>query len=288
LVLFGVSAHLVHAVWINRPQRPFHYLARYLREFVTLERLLGAAIVLALLPLHSIAFIFFKLMIPVIRPFSWDERLAAWDQALHFGWHPWQLLQFDAPLVTRLIDATYLMVFGVMAVLLGWYIFCDAGSPRRRQFLWTYLLSWFLLGNVAATLFSSAGPCYYEHVVPGSNPFAPLMANLSEIDQTHQLHAVFLQDLLWSEYTKEGISYGQGISAMPSMHVAIAALLVIATWDLNRWIGLLMLAGATLIMIGSVHLGWHYAIDGYAAAIGVWLIWRVVGAIFDSAQLDCG
>jgi hypothetical protein len=72
------------------------------------------------------------------------------------------------------------------------------------------------------------------------------------------------------------------------MHVAIAALLVIATWDLNRWIGLFMLAGAMLIMVGSVHLGWHYAIDGYAAAIGVWLIWRVTGAIFGSAQVDCG
>jgi hypothetical protein len=145
-------------------------------------------------------------------------------------------------------------------------------------------LSWFLLGNVAATLLSSAGPCYYGHVVPGSNPYAPLMASLGEIDQTHKLHAVFLQDFLWSEYTEEGLSYGQSISAMPSMHVAIAALLVIATWDLNRWIGLVMLAGAMLIMVGPVHLGWHYAIDGYAAAVGVWLIWRVSGWVGGSSR----
>ncbi|HET9396791.1 MAG TPA: hypothetical protein VFO36_12100 [Nitrospiraceae bacterium] len=34
---------------------------------------------------------------------------------------------------------------------------------------------------------------------------------------------------------------------------------------------------AIAIMIGSVHLGWHYAIDGYAGAIGSILIWWMVG-----------
>ena len=277
LVLFGIAAHVVQAVWLERPHRPFQYLAGYAREFLTLERLLGAAIVLALLPLHSVAFMFFKIMIPLIRPFTWDEKFAAWDQALHFGRQPWEYLQFNTPFVTWLIDASYLTVFGVMAALLGWYIFCDPNSKRRQQFLWTYLLSWYLLGNVAAIAFSSAGPCYYVHLVPGTSPFAPLMASLSETNQTYPLHAVFLQEFLWNEYLEDGLSYGQSISAMPSMHVAIAALLVIATWNLNRWIGLVMLANAILILVGSVHLGWHYAVDGYAGAIGTWLIWRGCG-----------
>jgi hypothetical protein len=225
-------------------------------------------------------------MIPMIRPFSWDEQFAAWDRVLHVGRHPWELLQFNAPLVTWLIDASYLMVFAAMAVLLGWYIFCEPAWRRRQQFLWTYLLSWFLLGNVAATLLSSAGPCYYAHIVPGPDPFAPLMVSLKEIDQTYKLHAVFLQEFLWREYTKEGISYGQSISAMPSMHVAIAALLVIATWNLNRAIGFVMLAGAILILVGSVHLGWHYAIDGYVAALGVWLIWWSCGWMVGSTQAE--
>ena len=286
LVLFGLAAHVVGVLWSNRPPRPFHYLSQYSREFLALERLLGAAIVLILLPLHSIAFMFFKLIIPLIHPFSWDEQFAAWDQAIHFGRQPWEYLQFESPRVTQFIDIAYLTVFGLMAVLLGWYIFCDPNSKRRQQFLWTYLLSWFLIGNVAATLLSSAGPCFYTHVVPGSNPFAPLMTSLSEINEAHPLHCVFLQNFLWTEYLKEGLSYGQSISAMPSMHVAIAALLVIATWNLNRWIGLVMLANAILILVGSVHLGWHYALDGYAGAFGTWLIWRGCGWILGGDDDD--
>ena len=46
---------------------------------------------------------------------------------------------------------------------------------------------------------------------------------------------------------------GAGISAMPSLHVAMA---VFWTW------------------IGSFHLGWHYALDGLVSLIGVILIWR--------------
>ncbi len=32
-------------------------------------------------------------------------------------------------------------------------------------------------------------------------------------------------------------------------------------------------------MVGSVHLGWHYALDGYVGAAGAYAVWRAVGAL---------
>ncbi|MCZ6764391.1 MAG: PAP2 family protein, partial [Alphaproteobacteria bacterium] len=34
---------------------------------------------------------------------------------------------------------------------------------------------------------------------------------------------------------------------------------------------------AAAIMIGSVHLAWHYAIDGYLGALMAWGIWWLSG-----------
>jgi hypothetical protein len=36
---------------------------------------------------------------------------------------------------------------------------------------------------------------------------------------------------------------------------------------------------AVLILLGSVHLGWHYAVDGYAGALGAALLWHLVGRL---------
>jgi hypothetical protein len=41
-----------------------------------------------------------------------------------------------------------------------------------------------------------------------------------------------------------------------------------------------------MILVGSVHLGWHYAIDGYAAIIGTWAIWWIVGRLLERPSVS--
>jgi hypothetical protein len=44
-------------------------------------------------------------------------------------------------------------------------------------------------------------------------------------------------------------------------------------------LGIVFTVFALVILIGSVHLAWHYAVDGYAAVIAVGCLWVVVGAV---------
>lgn len=70
---------------------------------------------------------------------------------------------------------------------------------------------------------------------------------------------------------------GGGISAFPSLHVAIATLNAIYLW---RFGGLLRWAGAAflvVIQLGAVDLAWHYGIDGYASMLATPIIWVVAG-----------
>jgi hypothetical protein len=60
--------------------------------------------------------------------------------------------------------------------------------------------------------------------------------------------------------------------------VAIAVLFALAGWQASRAAGLALTAYALVVLIGSVHLGWHYAVDGYFAAAATVVIWIACGA----------
>ncbi|WP_348626143.1 phosphatase PAP2 family protein [Mesorhizobium sp. LNJC403B00] len=84
------------------------------------------------------------------------------------------------------------------------------------------------------------------------------------------------QDIVWSGYI--GATPGSlGISAFPSMHVAMAVLFALYATRRSRLAGLLMWAFAAIIMVGSVVLGWHYAVDGYASVLISIAIWKACG-----------
>lgn len=67
---------------------------------------------------------------------------------------------------------------------------------------------------------------------------------------------------------------GGNAMAMPSMHVGTSVLTALCAWTHARWVGWAMAVFALLIMLGSVQLGWHYAVDGYAGALIAWIAWR--------------
>jgi len=117
---------------------------------------------------------------------------------------------------------------------------------------------------------------YYERLVGTPSPYAAQSAYLEGV---HGLHAKRIQRSIWTWLqTHQYIPFGS-ISAMPSMHVAVATVMALTSWRQNRWLGAAGWLYVLLIFLGSVQLNWHYAVDGYVAVLGTWLIWRASGVL---------
>lgn len=277
--LFALCGYAIYVMLFIRPARLTRFLFTSLRQYLTRTRLLHALPVLLLFPIFASSFTIFKTAVPIIHPYAWDSRLAQWDLAIHGGTHPWVWLQAIAahPGITAVLNLTYHLWFFVMLAIFYWLAFTTNRPKLRAQFLLSFVISWIVLGTVLATVFSSVGPCFYGMLISGNDPYQPLMTYLHAADKVIPVLALDVQQMLWNGFKDSGSAPALGISAMPSMHVATATLLALLGWRINRPAGIALTLFALLIMIGSVHLGWHYALDGYVGAAGAYIVWRVVG-----------
>jgi hypothetical protein len=234
---------------------------------------LAAATCLLLALLLSVVAVW-KASIPLFSPWHWDPTFMALDRRLHGGVLPqdWTR-QWFGPTTTWFLDRMYYLWFRLLALFLVWQSF-RAPSPGRQRTLLALGLAYTLLGNLGAVLLSSGGPVYYGHLVGVPSPYAAHAAYLEAIPR---LRAIRIQGLIWTWLqTNQYIPFGS-ISAMPSMHVAVASVMALAAWERNRWLGLMGWGYALIIFLGSVHLNWHYAVDGYVAVVGTMLIWGLSG-----------
>ena len=134
------------------------------------------------------------------------------------------------------------------------------------------MLVWILVGNLLAGLFMSAGPAFYGEVTGDKLRFAGLLEFLAH-GASSPGSSAYCQAYLWTLNTIGQTGLGSGISAFPSVHVALATLNALFAREYSRRLGIVAFAYAALIEVSSVYLGWHYAIDGYAAAIATVLIY---------------
>ncbi|WP_119300655.1 phosphatase PAP2 family protein [Dongia deserti] len=269
-------------VMFERPHRPLTQLVRELRTtLATPQRMAHALPLLLGMLVFGGTFTVIKTSIPLLTSYNWDVTFEQWDLWLHGGLAPWQIIHplVGLPFVTKAIDEIYGSWFMVLSFIWVWQAFNQRDNRLRLQFFLTLMLGWIILGNIAATFLASAGPVYYGRISGLSDPFLPLTAYLNDANETYPIIALLAQQYLWDNFLMREFALGAGISAMPSMHVAIATLFALVCWRTKRWVGVLMTVYAMLIMIGSVHLGWHYAIDGYVGALGMIAIWWIVGAV---------
>jgi hypothetical protein len=161
--------------------------------------------------------------------------------------------------------------------------FARPGSRLALRYLLSYVLLWILLGTFVAYLLPASGPCFYQYFHPDADRFSQLTGLLAQQDQFLRAHglsglrAVEYQQQLLRDFHSSSLALGAGISAMPSLHNAMAVLFACAAYQADRRMGRLFAGYAVLIWIGSIHLGWHYAIDGIVAAVLTLGIWKLTG-----------
>lgn len=275
-----IAWHTYTTMIFVRPRRLTLYLYRDLRySYFTNERLVRG------LPLYFLTMIFvgaftsIKTLIPVINPFSWDPFFMKLDSLLHGGVAPWRLLQpvLGFPIVTYIINFVYNCWLIVIFCVFYWQLFQLSKPKLRIRFIYSFVLCWIVPGSMMAVPLAAAGPCFYSDIVPGGQAFQEQMAYLQRVDKIYPVWALDMQNTLLSYYKKEEVTYGAGITAMPSMHVSIAFLIVLLARYYHRCVRYAAYIFFAFIMIGSVHLAWHYAIDGYVSIIATAAIWWATG-----------
>ena len=279
-VFFLFLSYLVYVMLVRRPPRLIEFVVADLtRNWLSFERLLGGLVMILVLQVFFSAFTSMKALIPTMNPFAWDATFAEWDRFLHGGRDPWVLMQplLGYPPVTTIINFLYQCWLFILYGVLVWQAFSTRDQSLRLQFFLALLLVWALLGNLAASVFSSAGPVYFGRVTGLPDPFEPLMSYLRAANEASPVWALEIHDRLWSAYATDSDQLGKGISAMPSIHVATAVLFALVAWRASCALGIVFTAYAVAVMIGSVHLAWHYALDGYVSIVLTYLIWRVAG-----------
>jgi hypothetical protein len=247
--------------------------------------------ILKAMPLFISLFILLSLfsnmkgLISYYGTYSWDPFWAETDRKLHFGIDPWRLLQplLGYPRITQLINILYNFWFPILVFFLYWQLIVQKHPGLRMQFFFTFFFAWSINGTLLAILFASGGPCYFE-MMTGNRYFAEQMNYLQEVHRHYGLWSVSTQAMLQDMYKEDKIMIGAGISAMPSMHVATAFLFFLLTRELNKKVGWIFALYSLLIFLGSVHLGWHYAVDGYFSIITTWLYWKLSGMIVKKAN----
>lgn len=248
---------------------PTRYAIRVLKE-----RWHTLATVMVFFFIGLTAFTTYKSAIPAVVPYYADQWLADMDEWLH-GDPAWKLAhRFSSEIWSLFVLKCYDVVW--FAQWFGTILYVALWSNRvgRVRYLWAHALTLVTTGTILAAALSSVGPVFYDHFAEETR-FHGLKAAMGGIEHSYLVRGY--SDYLLTLYETGRSGFGGGISAMPSVHVALAVLNALFLSSLNRWSGAAGWPFAALIFYGSIYTGWHYAVDGYLAAAVALTMWWLTG-----------
>jgi hypothetical protein len=226
-------------------------------------RIVFAVLAVQLMGIQAACFASLKAAIPSVNPFWLDPYLMRFEAAL-FGKQPWQIAYSLFGPAAGFFDAAYTVWVPIQIVSI-FSLLLIKPSPEKSQAIISFMLAWLIIGVFAAAALSSAGPIFYDRLY-GTHDFAGLP--LAGAHNTARESA-----MLWASHKSGVLKVGSGISAMPSMHVALA--LWFALVLRKTFLRHIAWAYVPIVWIGSVLLGWHYVIDGLVGLLAMLAIWQL-------------
>jgi len=280
LLNVGVLAMVGHAIYLLVVENDLRLrrLLAFTFGLVSRHNLYTRILPVLLTSLFLGAFTSYKILIPKVNPFSYDTLFSNLDRMM-FGTDPWRLTHaLVGPVGTGIVDYVYMLWFPAFLIItILVCLFCD--MPLRKRYLFSFVGVWGLLGLVLATLLSSAGPCFLDLIGHGYQDRYADLIPLQDAPLANQAQAYLAYG-----FREGGMAIGKGISAMPSIHVSVAALYVLLARQCHRFLFGLALVFYGFILFGSVHLGYHYFVDGVVGTVCTIGIWWLAGRLVASGD----
>jgi PAP2 superfamily len=276
-IAFWIALWFLLSLWRARPDSPLKFTSEFMSEHFNISVIARHLPVIIMLCIYMPVFSAMKSSISLFADYSWDPIFIRWDAALHFG-DAWRLIH---PLVGYPAATFALNVFYNVwiVVIYGATLFLAlrlSNTSLRQRFLLSYFLCWSLLGVGAAIGLASVGPAFVGPLL-GQDYFEPLTQYLTDANMHYRILSVEVQAKLVNEYREGFRGLGAGITAMPSMHVSMTFLFFLAFRHVSHIAAIISGVFCAFIMVGSVHLAYHYAIDGYVSIIATAVIWKFSG-----------
>ena len=295
LPVFLALAALAAFLWLRHAGRLGLELVRAFTSGLRREQveilLLRVPLALALTAGTSWLYFTFKVNIPRFGAFTWDPFFTVLDRLLLLGHDGWAITHALLPWIwaTVALDRLYLFWYLILFAAILFAGILPLRHPLRLAFLLALALDWVIGGVIIAILLPAAGPVYVERIL-GDPTFRPLTELLAAQSAVVPLWALDIQEWLWRGYVDPDLDPA-GISAFPSLHLAVLTTVNAFAWAAGRLAGKLLVPVTALTLVASVHLGWHYLVDGLAGiALGLaawWASRAIIGSwLRASAPLD--